>query len=50
MGIQGGEQPGSELIVKIGQSIQFDEKLPLEELTFKYGQAIADLADLKLQI
>ena len=50
MGIQGGEQPGSELIVKIGQPIQFDEKLSLEELTLQYGQAIAELAGLQLQI
>ena len=50
LGIRGGNKPFGSLEVHIGEVIPFDKNLSLEELTLKYGQSIAKLADLELKL
>lgn len=48
IGIKGGQKPFDPLTIKIGKIIPFDASKSIEEMTLVYGQAVADLAELKL--
>lgn len=47
MGIKGGQETGDKLEIRVGSPILFDSKLSLEEMTIKYGKAVAELAGLR---
>lgn len=48
IGIQGGQKSFDKLTIKVGKLIPFDSNKSLDEMTWIYGQAVADLAELKL--
>lgn len=50
LGIRGGNKLFGPLEVHIGEVIPFNANLSLDELTFQYGQAIANLANLQLKL
>ncbi len=50
IGIRGGQKKGDVLEIHIGEIIEFDKEKSLEEMTFIYGQKIAELANLKLEL
>lgn len=50
LGIRGGNQVFGPLEVRVGTPIKFDPSKSLDELTFVYGKAVADLAGLELKL
>lgn len=50
LGISGGGKMFNKLRVKIGKPISFDAKLSIGEMTYLYGQAVADLAEMRLEL
>ncbi|MDX1918581.1 MAG: lysophospholipid acyltransferase family protein [Candidatus Caenarcaniphilales bacterium] len=50
VGIIGGEKKGDSLTVRVGEAIPFDPNLTLDQMTLKYGRAIASLSEQKLEI
>ncbi|MDJ0626060.1 MAG: lysophospholipid acyltransferase family protein [Candidatus Caenarcaniphilales bacterium] len=50
IGIQGGQKVGDKLEIAIGKTIEFDSKLSLEDQTIVYGKAVAELANLEMNV
>ncbi len=49
MGIRGGQKAFDDLHIHVGKPIEFDKMASLEEMTLRYGQAVADLAGLEFK-
>jgi 1-acyl-sn-glycerol-3-phosphate acyltransferase len=49
VGIEGGQNPGDKLFVRIGKAIEYQESLTGEQMTTLYGRAIALLAKLEFE-
>ncbi|HEY9886444.1 MAG TPA: lysophospholipid acyltransferase family protein [Vampirovibrionales bacterium] len=50
IGIKGSDKWFSEIEVSIGEVIDFDKEISLEENTLKYGKAIAELSGLGIDL